>query len=97
MRSNSDLETNVYNVLLYLCCLLILVVSSLLPSLSLLFHCVFVLFFSFFQVYVVVGIAGVALTGCVLMVIILKYGRNSNFGIKGELIFLQRLIVIVRD
>ncbi|KAK1884304.1 BDNF/NT-3 growth factors receptor, partial [Dissostichus eleginoides] len=29
-------------------------------------------------VYVVVGIAGVALTGCVLMVIILKYGRNSN-------------------
>ncbi|XP_035996225.1 neurotrophic tyrosine kinase, receptor, type 2b isoform X1 [Fundulus heteroclitus] len=35
-------------------------------------------------VYVVVGIAGVALTGCVLMVIILKYGRNSNFGIKGS-------------
>uniref|UniRef100_A0A8C3B109 Tyrosine-protein kinase receptor n=1 Tax=Cyclopterus lumpus TaxID=8103 RepID=A0A8C3B109_CYCLU len=33
-------------------------------------------------VYVVVGIAGVALTGCVLMVIILKYGRNSKFGIK---------------
>lgn len=32
----------------------------------------------------VVGIAGVALTGCVLMVIILKYGRNSKFGIKGE-------------
>ncbi|XP_019127944.1 neurotrophic tyrosine kinase, receptor, type 2b isoform X2 [Larimichthys crocea] len=31
-------------------------------------------------VYVVVGIAGVALTGCVLMVIILKYGRNSKFG-----------------
>ncbi|KAF7666473.1 hypothetical protein LDENG_00106640 [Lucifuga dentata] len=26
----------------------------------------------------------VALTGCVLMVIILKYGRNSNFGIKGS-------------
>uniref|UniRef100_A0A3Q3VVZ7 Tyrosine-protein kinase receptor n=1 Tax=Mola mola TaxID=94237 RepID=A0A3Q3VVZ7_MOLML len=37
-----------------------------------------------FQVYVVVGIAGVALTGCVLMVIILKYGRNSKFGIKGS-------------
>lgn len=32
----------------------------------------------------VVGIAGVALTGCVLMVIILKYGRSSKFGIKGE-------------
>lgn len=42
-----------------------------------------------FQVYVVVGIAGVALTGCVLMVIILKYGRNSKFGIKGELMLLQ--------
>ena len=41
------------------------------------------------QVYVVVGIAGVALTGCVLMVIILKYGRNSKFGLKGELIFLK--------
>ncbi|TMS08701.1 BDNF/NT-3 growth factors receptor [Larimichthys crocea] len=36
------------------------------------------------RVYVVVGIAGVALTGCVLMVIILKYGRNSKFGIKGS-------------
>ncbi|KAM4634392.1 neurotrophic tyrosine kinase, receptor, type 2b [Polymixia lowei] len=35
-------------------------------------------------VYVVVGIAGVALTGCVLMVIILKYGRNSKFGMKGS-------------
>uniref|UniRef100_A0A3B5A5B8 Tyrosine-protein kinase receptor n=1 Tax=Stegastes partitus TaxID=144197 RepID=A0A3B5A5B8_9TELE len=35
-------------------------------------------------VYVVVGIAGVALTGCVLMVIILKYGRNSKFGIKSS-------------
>ncbi|XP_008324497.1 BDNF/NT-3 growth factors receptor-like [Cynoglossus semilaevis] len=35
-------------------------------------------------VYVVVGIAGVALTGCVLMVIVLKYGRNSKFGIKGS-------------
>uniref|UniRef100_A0A665UZZ5 Tyrosine-protein kinase receptor n=1 Tax=Echeneis naucrates TaxID=173247 RepID=A0A665UZZ5_ECHNA len=40
--------------------------------------------FSLSQVYVVVGIAGVALTGCVLMVIILKYGRNSKFGIKGS-------------
>ncbi|XP_061149577.1 neurotrophic tyrosine kinase, receptor, type 2b [Syngnathus typhle] len=35
-------------------------------------------------VYVVVGIAGVALMGCVLMVIILKYGRNTKFGIKGS-------------
>uniref|UniRef100_A0A3B4VR44 receptor protein-tyrosine kinase n=1 Tax=Seriola dumerili TaxID=41447 RepID=A0A3B4VR44_SERDU len=42
------------------------------------------LFFLSSQVYVVVGIAGVALTGCVLMVIILKYGRNSKFGIKGS-------------
>ena len=33
-----------------------------------------------------VGIAGVALIVCVLMVIILKYGRNSNkFGMKGKL------------
>uniref|UniRef100_A0A8C4ETD1 Tyrosine-protein kinase receptor n=1 Tax=Dicentrarchus labrax TaxID=13489 RepID=A0A8C4ETD1_DICLA len=38
----------------------------------------------FYSVYVVVGIAGVALTGCVLMVIILKYGRNSKFGLKGS-------------
>uniref|UniRef100_A0A8C7FA42 Tyrosine-protein kinase receptor n=1 Tax=Oncorhynchus kisutch TaxID=8019 RepID=A0A8C7FA42_ONCKI len=30
------------------------------------------------------GIAGVALIGCVLMVIILKYGRNSKFGMKGS-------------
>ncbi|KAL0965787.1 hypothetical protein UPYG_G00285700 [Umbra pygmaea] len=35
-------------------------------------------------VYVVVGIAGVALIGCILMVIILKYGRNSKFGMKGS-------------
>ncbi|CAB1352149.1 unnamed protein product, partial [Coregonus sp. 'balchen'] len=35
-------------------------------------------------VYVVVGIAGVALIVCVLMVIILKYGRNSKFGMKGS-------------
>ncbi|XP_068609211.1 neurotrophic tyrosine kinase, receptor, type 2b [Brachionichthys hirsutus] len=35
-------------------------------------------------VYVVVGIAGVALMGCVLMLVILKYGRNSKFGIKGS-------------
>ena len=57
------------------------------------------------QVYVVVGIAGVALTGCVLMVIILKYGRNSKFGIKGELFFLKekfdilgnRLIIVLDE
>lgn len=55
-------------------------------------YCMFqTTFFLFpYQVYVVVGIAGVALTGCVLMVIILKYGRNSKFGIKGEHIFLNR-------
>ncbi|XP_060916772.1 neurotrophic tyrosine kinase, receptor, type 2b [Labrus mixtus] len=35
-------------------------------------------------VYVVMGIIGVVLTICVLMVIILKYGRNSKFGIKGS-------------
>uniref|UniRef100_A0A3P8NCA9 Tyrosine-protein kinase receptor n=1 Tax=Astatotilapia calliptera TaxID=8154 RepID=A0A3P8NCA9_ASTCA len=40
--------------------------------------------FSHESVYVVVGIAGVALIGCVLMMIILKYGRNSKFGIKGS-------------
>ncbi|XP_066516418.1 neurotrophic tyrosine kinase, receptor, type 2b isoform X2 [Hoplias malabaricus] len=34
--------------------------------------------------YVVVGIAGVALTGCILMLIFLKYGRNSKFGLKGS-------------
>ncbi|XP_033870124.2 BDNF/NT-3 growth factors receptor-like isoform X1 [Acipenser ruthenus] len=34
-------------------------------------------------VYVVVGIAAVAFTGFVLMLIILKFGRNSKFGIKG--------------
>ncbi|MGH0166763.1 UNVERIFIED_CONTAM: hypothetical protein FKN15_051780 [Acipenser sinensis] len=33
-------------------------------------------------VYVVVGIAAVAFTGFVLMLIILKFGRNSKFGIK---------------
>ncbi|XP_062844612.1 neurotrophic tyrosine kinase, receptor, type 2b [Trichomycterus rosablanca] len=35
-------------------------------------------------VYAVVGIAGVALTGCILMLIFLKYGRNSKFGLKGS-------------
>lgn len=52
-------------------------------------------FFSSCQVYVVVGIAGIALTGCVLMVIILKYGRNSKFGIKGELVFLKESFLSV--
>ncbi|KAF7688532.1 neurotrophic tyrosine kinase, receptor, type 2b [Silurus meridionalis] len=35
-------------------------------------------------VYAVVGIAGVALTGCILMLIFLKYGRSSKFGLKGS-------------
>ncbi|XP_062855342.1 neurotrophic tyrosine kinase, receptor, type 2a [Trichomycterus rosablanca] len=34
-------------------------------------------------VYVVVGIAIVTFTGFVLMVVVLKFGRNSKFGIKG--------------
>ncbi|KAJ8413916.1 hypothetical protein AAFF_G00065140 [Aldrovandia affinis] len=38
-------------------------------------------------VYVVVGIAAVAFTGFVLMLIILKFGRNSKFGIKGFVLF----------
>uniref|UniRef100_A0A673C9N3 Tyrosine-protein kinase receptor n=1 Tax=Sphaeramia orbicularis TaxID=375764 RepID=A0A673C9N3_9TELE len=37
----------------------------------------------FFQVYVVVGIAAVAFTGFLLMLVILKFGGNSKFGIKG--------------
>lgn len=35
-------------------------------------------------VYIVVGIAGVALTGCILMLVFLKYGRRSKFGMKGS-------------
>uniref|UniRef100_A0A671P855 Tyrosine-protein kinase receptor n=1 Tax=Sinocyclocheilus anshuiensis TaxID=1608454 RepID=A0A671P855_9TELE len=31
-----------------------------------------------------VGIAGVALTGCILMLVFLKYGRSSKFGMKGS-------------
>ncbi|XP_027023082.1 neurotrophic tyrosine kinase, receptor, type 2a [Tachysurus fulvidraco] len=34
-------------------------------------------------VYVVVGIAAITFTGFVLMLIVLKFGRNSKFGIKG--------------
>uniref|UniRef100_A0A668AZL5 receptor protein-tyrosine kinase n=1 Tax=Myripristis murdjan TaxID=586833 RepID=A0A668AZL5_9TELE len=37
----------------------------------------------FFDVYVVVGIAAVAFTGFLLMLVILKFGGNSKFGIKG--------------
>ncbi|KAE8285204.1 BDNF/NT-3 growth factors receptor [Larimichthys crocea] len=48
-------------------------------------------------VYVVVGIAGVALTGCVLMVIILKYGRNSKFGIKVVQHIKRHNIVLKRE
>ena len=36
------------------------------------------------QVYVVVGIAAVAFTGFLLMLVILKFGGNSKFGIKGK-------------
>ncbi|XP_051951005.1 BDNF/NT-3 growth factors receptor-like [Xyrauchen texanus] len=35
-------------------------------------------------VYVVVGIAAVTFTGFILMLVILKFGRNSKFGIKGS-------------
>uniref|UniRef100_A0A674PLD2 Tyrosine-protein kinase receptor n=1 Tax=Takifugu rubripes TaxID=31033 RepID=A0A674PLD2_TAKRU len=35
------------------------------------------------QLYVVVGIAAVAFTGFLLMLVILKFGGNSKFGIKG--------------
>lgn len=38
----------------------------------------------FVQVYVVVGIAAVAFTGFLLMLVILKFGGNSKFGIKGK-------------
>ncbi|ROL48864.1 BDNF/NT-3 growth factors receptor [Anabarilius grahami] len=34
-------------------------------------------------VYVVVGIAAITFTGFILMLVILKFGRNSKFGIKG--------------
>lgn len=36
------------------------------------------------QVYVVVGIAAVAFTGFLLMLVILKFGGNSKFNIKGK-------------
>uniref|UniRef100_UPI003F49970F BDNF/NT-3 growth factors receptor isoform 6 precursor n=1 Tax=Danio rerio TaxID=7955 RepID=UPI003F49970F len=38
-------------------------------------------------VYVVVGIAAITFTGFVLMLVILKFGRNSKFGIKGFVLF----------
>lgn len=38
-------------------------------------------------VYVVVGIAAVAFTGFLLMLVILKFGGNSKFGIKGCALF----------
>lgn len=40
--------------------------------------------FLILQVYVVVGIAAVAFTGFLLMLVILKFGGNSKFGIKGK-------------
>uniref|UniRef100_A0A3Q3WHZ4 Tyrosine-protein kinase receptor n=1 Tax=Mola mola TaxID=94237 RepID=A0A3Q3WHZ4_MOLML len=45
------------------------------------FVCVYAL--AVVQVYVVVGIAAVAFTGFLLMLVILKFGGNSKFGIKG--------------
>ncbi|CAG08400.1 unnamed protein product, partial [Tetraodon nigroviridis] len=48
-------------------------VSELVPSAS----------FLLVQLYVVVGIAAVAFTGFLLMLVILKFGGNSKFGIKG--------------
>uniref|UniRef100_A0A3B3CX39 Neurotrophic tyrosine kinase, receptor, type 2a n=1 Tax=Oryzias melastigma TaxID=30732 RepID=A0A3B3CX39_ORYME len=45
-------------------------------------------------VYVVVGIAAVAFTGFLLMLVILKFGGNSKFGIKGCVLF-QRIPVEV--
>lgn len=39
---------------------------------------------AFLQVYVVVGIAAVAFTGFLLMLVILRFGGNSKFGIKGR-------------
>uniref|UniRef100_A0A8C1BK14 Neurotrophic receptor tyrosine kinase 2 n=1 Tax=Cyprinus carpio carpio TaxID=630221 RepID=A0A8C1BK14_CYPCA len=38
-------------------------------------------------VYLVVGIAAVTFTGFILMLVILKFGRNSKFGIKGFVLF----------
>lgn len=38
-------------------------------------------------VYVVVGIAAVTFTGFILMLVVLKFGRNSKFGIKGFVLF----------
>lgn len=31
-----------------------------------------------------VGVAAIALAGCLLMLAILKYGRNTKFGMKGR-------------
>ncbi|KAJ7986984.1 hypothetical protein DPEC_G00334040 [Dallia pectoralis] len=63
---------NVLCLLLFLCCTPV-TTDSPLPPID-----------DSVAVYVVVGIAAVALIGCVLMVIILKYGRNSKFGMKGS-------------
>ncbi|XP_070598867.1 BDNF/NT-3 growth factors receptor isoform X2 [Erythrolamprus reginae] len=38
-------------------------------------------------VYVVVGIAALVCTGLVIMLIILKFGRHSKFGMKGSVLF----------
>lgn len=52
------------------------------------------------QVYVVVGIAAVAFTGFLLMLVILKFGGNSKFGIKGKtynfhVIDVKMLVIII--
>lgn len=55
------------------------------------------------QVYVVVGIAAVAFTGFLLMLVILKFGGNSKFGIKGKIYNFNvtdvkmLVIIIVKD
>lgn len=40
----------------------------------------------------VVGIAAVAFTGFLLMLVILKFGGNSKFGIKGKTLLLHQLL-----
>lgn len=52
--------------------------------------CVYVL--AVVQVYVVVGIAAVAFTGFLLMLVILKFGGNSKFGIKGKTKFWVKVV-----
>jgi len=49
-------------------------------------------------VYVVVGIAALVCTGLVVMLIILKFGRHSKFGMKGKqgcFLYLPELLWVV--